>query len=936
MPREITPAFYKEDINESTLPYIFYFGSAVVYDNKIHILGSSSSNKKTKHYSWNGTSWAEASTLPYNFYRGAGVVYNDKIHILGGYENETKHYSWNGTSWTEESTLPYDFYYGSAVVYNNKIHILGSYNNKTKHCSWDGTSWLEESTLPYNFRSGSVVIYNNKIHILGSGENNNKTKHYSWDGTSWLEESTLPYDFSFSNAVIYNNEIHILGSGENNNEKKHYSWNGVTWIEESTLPYYFYYGGAVIYNNKINILGGASGSSTIKHYSLEYYLNTNVNKVDFGEENLIDLTEDNLEYSSQLLQGLIAHSNQGNFIKGTRPAYFKENSSKYALICQQELQSEEGVDKDAIFLGGQVLKLRVPAGTNNVQLVALKDDGVTESIVTLTTVGANYRNQFYLKKIHYLTDRMCLIEHYNYTGDVATTNTTFRIILIKKDGSLVLGAASNWGVAETAALKQDVFWIRGLYNDGTTFLTMDAVTNTTANTMRLRGYRTYVNTATGAIGYSTARLLGNGNYYANTSLPDLYAAPNRGGFFVKYNNADRLLICGEYTGSGKNLTIDNTGTDMETVGVTNHHMLGQTQEGLVVTAKENDKLYLWSYDNASTANVFTKVNEFDFKDFGKYFKDTSTLLYSYYEGSAVIYNNKIHILGGYSNNTNHYSWNGTSWTKESTLPYEFYRGSAVVYDNKIHILGGYNSSIKHYSWDGTSWTEESTLPYSYYYGSAVVYNNKIHILGCYYNRTGHYSWDGTSWIEESTLPYNFDRGFAIVYDNKIHILGSYVSSNYTKHYSWNGTSWIQESTLPYDFDRGSAVVYDNRIHILGSVDSSSNTKHYSWNGTSWIQESTLPYIFYNGSAVVYDNKIHILGGDYIGYTKHYSFSSNYFNILSFANDVLLLNNGRRIQVTIDGLNELEPIEVQYAQCPSSRDQIGPESDPYNGIFIYGD
>ena len=34
--------------------------------------------------------------------------------------------------------------------------------------------------------------------------------------------------------------------------------------------------------------------------------------------------------------------------------------------------------------------------------------------------------------------------------------------------------------------------------------------------------------------------------------------------------------------------------------------------------------------------------------------------------------------------------------KKSTLPYQFYRGSAVVYNNEIHILGSSNSSNNTY------------------------------------------------------------------------------------------------------------------------------------------------------------------------------------------------------------------------------------------------
>ena len=45
----------------------------------------------------------------------------------------------------------------------------------------------------------------------------------------------------------------------------------------------------------------------------------------------------------------------------------------------------------------------------------------------------------------------------------------------------------------------------------------------------------------------------------------------------------------------------------------------------------------------------------------------------------------------------HYKWNGTEWTSVSTLPYSFFSGSVVVYNNEIHILGGLNNSTAHYT-----------------------------------------------------------------------------------------------------------------------------------------------------------------------------------------------------------------------------------------------
>ena len=234
----------------------------------------------------------------------------------------------------------------------------------------------------------------------------------------------------------------------------------------------------------------------------------------------------------------------------------------------------------------------------------------------------------------------------------------------------------------------------------------------------------------------------------------------------------------------------------------------------------------------------------------------SILPYSLFEGSAVVYNNEIHVLGGSRKKTAHYKLNGIEWTSVSTLPYDFYSGSAVVYNNEIHILGGNGGGSKHYKWDGTSWTSVSTLPYYFYEGSAVVYNNEIHILK---GNRGHYKWDGTSWTEVSAFPYTCDEySSAVVYNNEIHVLGgSYDGDDLNCHYKWDGTSWTEVSTLPYTLYKGYVVVLENEMHVIDVY----NAAYYKWNGTSWTEIPT--YIFptqlnTNYIVLVYNNEIHIM------------------------------------------------------------------------------
>ena len=119
----------------------------------------------------------------------------------------------------------------------------------------------------------------------------------------------------------------------------------------------------------------------------------------------------------------------------------------------------------------------------------------------------------------------------------------------------------------------------------------------------------------------------------------------------------------------------------------------------------------------------------------------------------------------------------------STLPYSFNQGSAVVYNNEIHLLGGFYGATKHYKYDGTSWVSVGTLPYSFNQGSAVVYNNEIHIMGSSSDVTKHYKYDGTTWTSVSSLPYKFYKGSAVVYNNEIQIMGSAQDNCYKYHYS---------------------------------------------------------------------------------------------------------------------------------------------------------
>ena len=252
---------------------------------------------------------------------------------------------------------------------------------------------------------------------------------------------------------------------------------------------------------------------------------------------------------------------------------------------------------------------------------------------------------------------------------------------------------------------------------------------------------------------------------------------------------------------------------------------------------------------------------------------SSTLPYEFVNGSAVIYNGEIHLLGGENAPTNHYKLDGTQWINVSTLPYNFVNGSAVVCEGILHILGSTDAenATKHYMWDGTSWSENSVeLPYDFMNGSAVVYRDEIHIFGGTDNLNNHYKLNGNThlWETVSDLPYEFINGAAVVLNDEIHILGS--SNSGTSHYKWNSKQWVNVSTLPYEFYNGAAVIYDGVINLIGG--DTNKSSHHKWDGTEWVNIVELPYEFYNGASVVYNQVLQLLGGsasvlNYYNYSK---------------------------------------------------------------------
>lgn len=254
----LTTSFYINVVSRifiKELPFNNDLGGAVVFQDEIHLIGSSISGNGTKHYKFdkNTLTWKNVSTLPYSYNRANPVVFDNKIHLIGGYENGTKHYAWDGSSWTNIETLPINMEFNTAVVYNNEIHVFINDNSTFKHYKWNGSSWTNVGTLPHNPSFAGVTVYDNKIHVIFTDSNNFMRYYYTYNGSSWTnvgEISVGGYSAgSRGGLVVFNNQLHVLGNNQ------HYKYTLSGWTTASTPLRTVQRAPIVAYNNEIYQLG---------------------------------------------------------------------------------------------------------------------------------------------------------------------------------------------------------------------------------------------------------------------------------------------------------------------------------------------------------------------------------------------------------------------------------------------------------------------------------------------------------------------------------------------------------------------------------------------------------------------------------------------------------------------------------------------------------
>ena len=180
----------------------------------------------------------------------------------------------------------------------------------------------------------------------------------------------------------------------------------------------------------------------------------------------------------------------------------------------------------------------------------------------------------------------------------------------------------------------------------------------------------------------------------------------------------------------------------------------------------------------------------------------------YIMGCAVVtYHDEIHIFGGSSLNnkktrTCHYKWNDTTslYEEVSKIPYSFNNGTAIVMNDEIHLLGGdHSSSTKkvHYIWNGSGWRKGSSL--------------KLPIVG------KHMAYITICTDKSDDLNYGKDILHIISYDTKKKVTKRWVLFQKRNKKGKIVDTWEQEDNVGSGLDVGSIKTIGNQVHVLADT-----------------------------------------------------------------------------------------------------------------------
>ncbi len=249
-----------------------------------------------------------------------------------------------------------------------------------------------------------------------------------------------------------------------------------------------------------------------------------------------------------------------------------------------------------------------------------------------------------------------------------------------------------------------------------------------------------------------------------------------------------------------------------------------------------------------------------------------------YAHSAVVYNNKMYVFGGYPNpyDLRIFDFISNTWSAGPSDSIGRFGHSAVVYNNKMYVFGGagpggYRYDLRIFDFISNTWSGGTSDSIGRYAHSAVVYNNKMYVFGGYYypsrylNDLRIFDFISNTWSAGPPDSIGRSGHSAVVYNNKMYVFGGYGEDDYRhdlRIFDFISNTW---SAGPSDSIRRalhSAVVYNNKMYVFGGYPNPYDLRIFDFGSqlTFSLKSQSSGGVVSDFGIVLANNKVYFIGG----------------------------------------------------------------------------
>ena len=280
-------------------------------------------------------------------------------------------------------------------------------------------------------------------------------------------------------------------------------------------------------------------------------------------------------------------------------------------------------------------------------------------------------------------------------------------------------------------------------------------------------------------------------------------------------------------------------------------------------------------------------------------------------GQAIVTNNRVYVLGGYSGSGSYLSTvytapintDGTlgTWTTGTSLPIGIIASASFVTKDRVFLVGGATGTGTYLSTvytapinlDGTlgTWITTHALPGVLGYSKVIVTKNRVYTFGGYngsaaistiYTATINDGGMINSWSVYGTLPYACQLSSVAIIKDRVYLIGGYTAGAARRDVYYAAIdadgligSWTPGIFLPKGISHSECFVSKNKIYLTYTNKVYSADIASDGSLSTWSKMATLPYDMGTTQCVITNSKVYLLSASVSG--------NLYYNYVVYAN-----------------------------------------------------